>query len=77
MTPNKDLTNGNFRKPEEGLRSHFYGPMKRAKYWFSQEVLFFFFFNENGFHLEVRDAICLILVLDCGVLYYFVCAKSL
>ena len=36
-------------------------------------VLFFF----NGFHLQVRDDICLILVLDCRVLYYFVCAKSL
>ena len=35
----------------------------------------FFFFN--GFHLQVRDDICLILVLDCRVLYYFVCAKSL
>ena len=38
---------------------------------------FFFFFFFNGFHLQVRDDICLILVLDCRVLYYFVCAKSL
>lgn len=41
----------------------------------SEGFPFFFFLNGNGFRLQVRDAVCLILVWTVGFLYYFARAR--